>query len=91
MPLYWIFLILAIVVALYSNKIDAAANASKKLKKWLIVICAFLAITSIVLIIKSLGVITETISIILGIHMTYYLYNIQLDYSANGSTFYLLN
>ncbi|MFA7533289.1 MAG: hypothetical protein WCY46_03065 [Tissierellaceae bacterium] len=58
MLLYWKFLILAIVIALYSDKIDAAANGSNKLKKWLIVICAFLAMTSIVLIIKSLRVIT---------------------------------
>ena len=52
---YWISLILGIVIALNSEKIDAAANASNKLKKWLIVICAFLAMVSIVLIIKSLG------------------------------------
>jgi hypothetical protein len=30
MPLYWIVLIPAIVVALCSDKIDAAANASNK-------------------------------------------------------------
>lgn len=58
MPLYWIFLILAIIVAVNSDKIDVAANANNKLKRWIIVICGFLAITSIGLIIKSLGVIS---------------------------------
>lgn len=58
MKSYWILLILAIVIALNSDKIDAAANASHKLKKYLIVICAFMAITSIILIIKSFGVIS---------------------------------
>lgn len=35
MSLYWIFLILAIVIALYSDKIDVAANGSNKLKNGL--------------------------------------------------------
>lgn len=55
---HWILFVLAIIIALNSDKIDAAANASHKLKKWLIVICAFMAMTSIILIIKSLGVIS---------------------------------
>ena len=49
---YWIFLIPAIVAALYSGKIDAAADVSDQLKGWLIVICIFLAITNIILIIN---------------------------------------
>lgn len=55
---YWIFLILAIIIAFNSDKIDTVAKANNKLKKWLIAICTFMAITSILLIIKSLGVIS---------------------------------
>ncbi len=57
MQLYWLFLIPAIVLALFSDKIDKAANANKKLKKWLIAVCVILALVSIVLIVKSVGLI----------------------------------
>lgn len=39
MELYWLFLIPAIAIAIFADKIDKAANANRKLKKWLIAIC----------------------------------------------------
>lgn len=39
MKTYWIFLILAIVCALLSDKIDRVVNAEKKLKKVIITFC----------------------------------------------------
>ncbi|MFZ7103076.1 MAG: hypothetical protein ACOWWO_10560 [Peptococcaceae bacterium] len=44
MKISWVFLILGIIVALCSDKIDKAVNASKRLKKWLIIVCAGLVI-----------------------------------------------
>ena len=38
MEIYWLFLIPAIACALFSNKIDKAFNANKKLKKVIIVL-----------------------------------------------------
>lgn len=58
MELYWLFLIPAIAIAIFADKIDKAANANRKLKKWLIAICVILALVSIALIIKSVGVIS---------------------------------
>jgi len=55
MQLYWLFLIPAIALAIFADKIDKAANANKKLKKWLIAVCVILALVSIVLIVKSVG------------------------------------
>lgn len=37
MKVYWIFLILGIVCALFSDKIDRAVNADKKLKKVIVI------------------------------------------------------
>jgi hypothetical protein len=39
MQLYWLFLIPAIALAIFADKIDKAANANKNLKKWLIAVC----------------------------------------------------
>lgn len=54
---YWYFLIPGIIVALFSDKIDKAANANKKLKKWLIGLSAVLLVVIVLLIIKSIKVI----------------------------------
>lgn len=37
MKIYWIFVILAIVCALFSDKIDTAIKADKKLKKVIVI------------------------------------------------------
>lgn len=58
MQIYWIFLMCAIFLAVFSDKIDRAAKANKKLKRWLIVLCIILALVSVVLIIKSVRIIT---------------------------------
>lgn len=58
MQLYWLFLIPAIVLAIFSDKIDKAAHANKKLKKWLIGVCIILAVVTIALIVKSVGAIS---------------------------------
>lgn len=57
MELYWWFLIPAIAMAIFSDKIDKAANADKKLKKWLIAACVILVLISVILIVKSVGLI----------------------------------
>jgi len=54
---YWPFLIPGIIVALFSDKIDKAVNANKKLKKWLFGLCAVLLVVIVLLIIKSIKVI----------------------------------
>jgi len=57
MQTYWIFLVLAIFLAIFSDGIDRAAKANKSLKKWLIILCIILFLVSIVLIIKSVKII----------------------------------
>jgi len=47
-------LILAIFLCIFSDKIDAAAKADKKLKKLLIWVCITLALANVVLIVISL-------------------------------------
>ena len=39
MQIYWIFLIIAIVIAICSDKIDEMVNGNRKLKKWIIALC----------------------------------------------------
>ena len=57
MQTYWIFLVLAIFLAIFSDRIDKAAKANKSLKKWLIILCVILFLVSAVLIIKSMKII----------------------------------
>ena len=39
MPIYFIFILIAIIVAIFSGKIDEKVNADGKLKKVVIVFC----------------------------------------------------
>lgn len=39
MPIYFLFIIAAIIVAIFSNKIDEKINANGKLKKVVIAFC----------------------------------------------------
>ena len=39
MPIYFLFIIAAIIVAIFSNKIDEKINANGKLKKVVITFC----------------------------------------------------
>ncbi|MBQ4347091.1 MAG: hypothetical protein IJC39_01420 [Firmicutes bacterium] len=52
MPLYWIFIALAITVAVFSGEIDKRANAKGKLKKTVIIVCVVMVVL-ISLLIKS--------------------------------------
>ena len=42
MKIYWIFLIIAIICALCSDRIDRAVNANKKAKKIILILCGAL-------------------------------------------------
>ncbi|WP_130864063.1 protein CrcB-like protein [Bacilliculturomica massiliensis] len=42
---YWIFLIAAVVVAIFSNKIEQAAQCDGKLRNLLLILCAGVLIT----------------------------------------------
>lgn len=53
---YWIFLILAIVCALLSDKIDGMVNADKKLKKVIVVLSVG------VLLVCTIAIIATTLS-----------------------------
>lgn len=50
MPIYWILIIAAILVAIFSDKIDKKINANGKLKKVIIAVCILLVIAVTVLI-----------------------------------------
>ncbi len=50
---YWLFLVLAIACALLSDKIDAAVNAGKKLKKVILVFSAGVFMISVISIMVS--------------------------------------
>lgn len=52
MPLYWIFLLLAIAVSLCAGVIDRKVNANGKLKKAVIAVCILLAL-GVTLLIKT--------------------------------------
>ena len=47
MEIYWIFIILGIVIALNSGKIDEAAQSNRKIKKLLIILSAVLILANI--------------------------------------------
>ena len=53
MKVYWIFLILGIVCALLSDKIDRAVNADKKLKKVIIIFSVGLLLVCMIAIIST--------------------------------------
>lgn len=54
MEKYWIFLIPAIVCALFADKIDAYAKADKKLKKVIIVFSVGIVLVSLIGIIATI-------------------------------------
>ena len=47
MEIYWIFIILGIVIALNSGKIDEAAQSNRKIKKLLIILSAVLILVNV--------------------------------------------
>lgn len=55
--MYWLFLIPAIILALFSDEIDKASNANKKLKELLIGSAIIVVIVSIQLIVQSIKII----------------------------------
>ena len=48
MKIYWIFIVIAIVCALCSDKIDRAVKANKKVKKIVLLLCGVLLLISII-------------------------------------------
>lgn len=55
MKTYSMFLIIAVFVLIFSDRIDAAAKADKKLKKLLIGVCILLVLANTLLIVISLN------------------------------------
>ena len=53
MKIYWIFIVIAIVCALCSDKIDRAVKANKKVKKIVLLLCGALLVISIISIGKA--------------------------------------
>ncbi|MGI6608078.1 MAG: protein CrcB-like protein [Erysipelotrichaceae bacterium] len=51
MKIFWIFIVLAIICALYSDKIDKAVKCDKKVKR------AIVVISVIVLLVSTIGII----------------------------------
>lgn len=51
MEIYWIFIILGIVIALNSGRIDEAVRANSKIKKVLIALSALLILVNIYILI----------------------------------------
>ena len=54
MPIYFIFIILATIVAIFSEKIDKKINANGKLKRAVIIFCILAVILTSILIKKAL-------------------------------------
>ena len=52
MPLYWWFIIAAIIVALNAEKIGRAVNANVKIKRYMVVLFVFM-IAAITILIKN--------------------------------------
>lgn len=52
MEIYWIFIILGVVVALNSGKIDGAVQANKKIKKLIIALCCALIFVNVFLLLS---------------------------------------
>jgi len=56
MKMYWIFILLAIICALFSDKIDTAVKADKKLKKVILIFSVgVLLVCTIVIIATTLS------------------------------------
>ena len=53
MKIWWIFIVLGIVCALCSDKIDKAVKADKRVKKLVLILCGVLLLISIVSIYKA--------------------------------------
>ena len=54
MPIYFTFIILATVVAIFSEKIDEKVNANGKLKRAVIIFCILSVVLTSILIKKAL-------------------------------------
>ena len=54
MPIYFIFIIIAIVIAIFSEKIDEKVNANGKLRRAVTIFCILLVILISILIKKAL-------------------------------------
>ena len=54
MPIYFIFLIIAIVIAIFSGKIDEKINANGKLRRAVTIFCILFVILTSILIKKAL-------------------------------------
>ena len=54
MPIYFIFLIIAIVIAIFSGKIDEKINANGKLRRAVTIFCILLVVLTSILIKKAL-------------------------------------
>lgn len=52
----WLFLVVAVIVAIYAHLIDRAAKNNKTLRVILTIICIILLFTTILLIVNSLKV-----------------------------------
>ena len=52
MYIYWMLIILGIVCALYSDKINKAVKEDKKVKKIVLILCGVLLLISIISILK---------------------------------------
>ena len=54
MPIYFIFIIIAIVIAIFSGKIDEKVNANGKLRRVVAIFCILLVILTSILIKSAL-------------------------------------
>lgn len=55
MEIYWLFLIPAIICALFADKMDQVVHADKKLKKVILALCTVLLLISALFILKSIS------------------------------------
>ena len=54
MPIYFIFIIIAIVIAIFSGKIDEIVNVNGKLRRAVTILCILLVILTSILIKSAL-------------------------------------
>ena len=54
MPIYFIFIIIATVIAIFSGKIDEKINANGKLRRSVTIFCILLVVLTSILIKKAL-------------------------------------
>lgn len=52
----WLFIVIAVIIAVYSHLIDRIAENNKTVRVFLTVICIILLFTSVLLIVKALKV-----------------------------------